>query len=70
MELDTPALRVDLDKMEKNIQTTQAALTKSGFQPSARKTHVRRHREGASWPRVHPCCAKLSKRGDGRQAWT
>ena len=34
-ELDTPALCVDLDKMEKNVATMQAALKKYGF-PAAR----------------------------------
>src|SRR6476620_5709458 len=62
-ELDTPALCVDLDKMEKNIQTMQAALTKSGI-PS--RPHAKTHKCAAIAKRqlatgsIGICCAKLS----------
>ena len=63
-ELDTPALCVDLDKMEKNIQTMQAALTKSGI-PS--RPHAKTHKCAAIAKRqlatgsIGICCAKLSE---------
>ena len=63
-ELDTPALCVDLDKMEKNIQTMQAALQKSGI-PS--RPHAKTHKCAAIAKRqlatgsIGICCAKLSE---------
>jgi D-serine deaminase-like pyridoxal phosphate-dependent protein len=63
-ELDTPALCVDLDKMEKNIQTMQAALTNSGI-PS--RPHAKTHKCAAIAKRqlatgsIGICCAKLSE---------
>ena len=63
-ELDTPALCVDLDKMEKNIQTMQAALKKSGI-PS--RPHAKTHKCAAIAKRqlasgsIGICCAKLSE---------
>ena len=63
-ELDTPALCVDLDKMEKNIQTMQAALKKSGL-PS--RPHAKTHKCAAiakyqlSTGSIGICCAKLSE---------
>ena len=69
-ELDTPALCVDLDKMEKNIQTMQAALTEErNSQPSARKdAQVRRHREAPAGHGVHRDLLREAERsgGDGR----
>lgn len=40
-ELDTPALCVDLDKMEKNVATMQAALKKYGI---ASRPHEKTHK--------------------------
>jgi len=63
-ELDTPALCVDLDKMEKNIETMQAALKKSGI-PS--RPHAKTHKCAAIAKRqlatgsIGICCAKLSE---------
>ncbi len=63
-ELDTPALCVDLDKMEKNIQTMQAALKTSGI-PS--RPHAKTHKCAAIAKRqlatgsIGICCAKLSE---------
>jgi len=63
-ELDTPALCVDLDKMEKNIQTMQEALKKSGI-PS--RPHAKTHKCAAIAKRqlatgsIGICCAKLSE---------
>ena len=63
-ELDTPALCVDLDKMEKNIETMQAALKKSGL-PS--RPHAKTHKCAAIAKRqlatgsIGICCAKLSE---------
>ncbi len=53
-ELDTPALCVDLDKMDKNIQTMQAALKKYRTpQPPARQdAQVRRDCEAAAGHRI------------------
>jgi len=47
-ELDTPALCVDLDKMEKNIQTMQAARSRRAAclaDRTPRRTSARRDRE-------------------------
>jgi 3-hydroxy-D-aspartate aldolase len=63
-ELDTPALCVDLDKMEKNIQTMQAALKKSGL-PS--RPHAKTHKCAAiakyqlATGSIGICCAKLGE---------
>jgi 3-hydroxy-D-aspartate aldolase len=63
-ELDTPALCVDLDKMEKNVQTMQAALKKSGL-PS--RPHAKTHKCAAiakyqlATGSIGICCAKLSE---------
>lgn len=40
-ELDTPALCVDLDRLERNIATMQAALTKNGL---ASRPHAKTHK--------------------------
>ena len=63
-ELDTPALCVDLDKMEKNVETMQAALKKYGL-PS--RPHAKTHKCAAiakyqlSTGSIGICCAKLSE---------
>ena len=63
-ELDTPALCVDLDKMEKNIATMQAALKKTGL-PS--RPHSKTHKCAAiakyqlATGSIGICCAKLSE---------
>jgi 3-hydroxy-D-aspartate aldolase len=63
-ELDTPALCVDLDKMENNIATMQAALKKTGL-PS--RPHSKTHKCAAiakyqlSTGSIGICCAKLSE---------
>jgi D-serine deaminase-like pyridoxal phosphate-dependent protein len=63
-ELDTPALCVDLDKMEKNIATMQASLKKFGL-PS--RPHSKTHKCAAiakyqlSTGSIGICCAKLSE---------
>ena len=63
-ELDTPALCVDLDKMEKNIAAMQAALKKNGL-PS--RPHSKTHKCAAiakyqlATGSIGICCAKLSE---------
>ena len=63
-ELDTPALCVDLDKMEKNVATMQAALKKFGL-PS--RPHAKTHKSAAiakyqlATGSIGICCAKLSE---------
>jgi 3-hydroxy-D-aspartate aldolase len=63
-ELDTPALCVDLDKMEKNIATMQAALKRYGL-PS--RPHAKTHKCAAiaqyqlAAGSIGICCAKLSE---------
>src|SRR5215212_7362644 len=63
-ELDTPALCVDLDKMEKNIATMQATLKKNGL---ASRPHTKTHKTAAlakyqmSTGSIGICCAKLSE---------
>ena len=63
-ELDTPALCVDLDKMENNIATMQAALKKTGL-PS--RPHSKTHKCAAiakyqlATGSIGICCAKLSE---------
>jgi 3-hydroxy-D-aspartate aldolase len=63
-ELDTPALCVDLDTMEKNVATMQAALKKSGL-PS--RPHSKTHKCAAiakyqlATGSIGICCAKLSE---------
>ena len=63
-ELDTPALCVDLDKMEKNVATMQAALKKNGL-PS--RPHSKTHKCAAiakyqlATGSIGICCAKLSE---------
>jgi 3-hydroxy-D-aspartate aldolase len=63
-ELDTPALCVDLDKMEKNIATMQAAMRKYGL-PS--RPHAKTHKCAAiakyqlSTGSIGICCAKLGE---------
>jgi 3-hydroxy-D-aspartate aldolase len=63
-ELDTPALCVDLDKMEKNIGTMQAALKKYGL-PS--RPHAKTHKCAGiakyqlATGSIGICCAKLSE---------
>jgi D-serine deaminase-like pyridoxal phosphate-dependent protein len=63
-DLDTPALCVDLDKMEKNIATMQAALKANGL---ASRPHAKTHKTAAiakyqlSTGSVGICCAKLTE---------
>ena len=63
-DLDTPALCVDLDKMEKNVATMQAALKKYGL-PS--RPHAKTHKCAAiakyqlATGSIGICCAKLSE---------
>jgi D-serine deaminase-like pyridoxal phosphate-dependent protein len=63
-ELDTPALCVDLDKMEKNVQTMQTALKRYGL-PS--RPHAKTHKCAAiakyqlATGSIGICCAKLSE---------
>jgi 3-hydroxy-D-aspartate aldolase len=63
-DLDTPALCVDLDKMEKNIATMQSALKKYGI-PS--RPHAKTHKCAAiakyqlATGSIGICCAKLSE---------
>jgi 3-hydroxy-D-aspartate aldolase len=63
-ELDTPALCVDLDKMEKNVATMQAALKKYGL-PS--RPHAKTHKCAAiakyqlATGSIGICCAKLTE---------
>ena len=63
-ELDTPALCLDLDKMEKNVATMQAALKKYGL-PS--RPHAKTHKCAAiakyqlATGSIGICCAKLSE---------
>ena len=63
-DLDTPALCVDLDAMEKNIATMQSALKKYGL-PS--RPHAKTHKCAAiaqyqlATGSIGICCAKLSE---------
>jgi len=63
-DLDTPALCVDLDKMEQNVTTMQAALKKFGI-PS--RPHAKTHKTAAiakyqlSTGSIGVCCAKLGE---------
>ena len=63
-DLDTPALCVDLDRMEKNISTMQASLKKFGL-PS--RPHAKTHKCAAiakyqiATGSIGICCAKLSE---------
>ena len=63
-ELDTPALCVDLDKMEKNVAIMQAAMKKYGL-PS--RPHSKTHKCAAiakyqlATGSIGICCAKLSE---------
>jgi D-serine deaminase-like pyridoxal phosphate-dependent protein len=63
-DLDTPALCVDLDKMEKNVATMQAALKGFGL-PS--RPHAKTHKSAdiakyqLSTGSIGVCCAKLSE---------
>ena len=63
-ELDTPALCVDLDKMEKNVAFMQAALKKNGV---ASRPHAKTHKTAAiakyqlATGSVGICCSKLTE---------
>jgi len=63
-ELDTPALCVDLDKMEKNVAKMQAALKQTGI---ASRPHAKTHKTAAiaryqmSTGSIGICCAKLTE---------
>ena len=63
-ELDTPALCVDLDKMEQNVATMQAALKRSGL---ASRPHTKTHKSAAiakyqlATGSIGICCAKLTE---------
>jgi 3-hydroxy-D-aspartate aldolase len=63
-ELDTPALCVDLDKMEKNIATMQATVKKNGL---GSRPHSKTHKCAAiakyqlATGSIGICCAKLTE---------
>jgi D-serine deaminase-like pyridoxal phosphate-dependent protein len=63
-DLDTPALCVDLDKMERNVATLQATLKKNGI---ASRPHAKTHKTAAiaryqlSTGSIGICCAKLTE---------
>ncbi len=63
-DLDTPALCVDLDKMERNVSTMQAALKRNGIQS---RPHAKTHKCGAiaryqlETGSIGICCAKLTE---------
>jgi 3-hydroxy-D-aspartate aldolase len=63
-ELDTPALCVDLDKMEQNIARMQATLEKNGI---ASRPHAKTHKCAAiakyqlATGSIGICCAKVSE---------
>jgi D-serine deaminase-like pyridoxal phosphate-dependent protein len=63
-ELDTPALCVDLDKMEQNVATMQATLKKNGL---ASRPHAKTHKSAAiaryqlATGSIGICCAKLTE---------
>jgi D-serine deaminase-like pyridoxal phosphate-dependent protein len=63
-ELDTPALCVDLDKMEQNVATMQGVLTKNGV---ASRPHSKTHKTAAiakyqlATGSIGICCAKLTE---------
>ena len=63
-ELDTPALCVDLDKMEANVATMQAAMKKNGL---ASRPHTKTHKTAAiakyqlATGSIGICCAKLTE---------
>jgi len=63
-DLDTPALVVDLDKMEHNVAHMQATMTKNGL-PS--RPHAKTHKSAAiakyqlSTGSIGICCAKISE---------
>jgi 3-hydroxy-D-aspartate aldolase len=63
-DLDTPALCVDLDKMEKNVATMQAALKSHGL---SSRPHAKTHKTAAiakyqlKTGSIGICCAKLSE---------
>ena len=63
-DLDTPALCVDLDKMERNISTMQAALKKYGI---SSRPHAKTHKCAAiaryqlDTGSIGICCAKLTE---------
>jgi len=60
-ELDTPALCVDLDKLEKNVAFMQATLKKNGI---ASRPHAKTHKTAAiakyqlATGSIGICCAK------------
>jgi len=63
-EIDTPALCVDLDKMERNVATLQATMKKNGL---ASRPHAKTHKTAAiaryqlSTGSIGVCCAKLTE---------
>ena len=63
-ELDTPALCVDLDKMEKNVAKMQATLKQNGL---VSRPHAKTHKTAAiakyqmSTGSIGICCAKLTE---------
>ena len=63
-DLDTPALCVDLDRMEKNIATMQATMKKEGL---ASRPHAKTHKTAAiakyqlKTGSIGVCCAKLTE---------
>jgi D-serine deaminase-like pyridoxal phosphate-dependent protein len=63
-DLDTPALCVDLDKLEKNVATMQATMQKNGL---ASRPHAKTHKTAAiakyqlQTGSIGICCAKLTE---------
>ncbi len=63
-DLDTPALCVDLDRLEKNVATMQATMKKNGL---ASRPHAKTHKTAAiakyqlKTGSIGICCAKLSE---------
>ena len=64
-ELDTPALVVDLDKMEKNVATMQAAVKKFGIAdpPARQDTQVRGDRQVSDEDRIDRHLLREAQRG-------
>jgi D-serine deaminase-like pyridoxal phosphate-dependent protein len=66
-DLDTPALCVDLDKMEKNIATMQATLKKNGLES---RPHSKTHKRAAlATPAQDRIDRHLLRQADGSGIW-
>jgi D-serine deaminase-like pyridoxal phosphate-dependent protein len=63
-DLDTPALCVDLDRMERNVRTMQESMTRHGI---ASRPHAKTHKTAAiakyqlATGSIGICCAKISE---------